>query len=183
MPTESKTIAVEELSQIMRDCTIAIATDYSGLNVSEMGSFRTALRENGIKYKVVKNTLFRIAADQSELPEMKNLIDGPTGIAFGYGEEQVPAKVIANFIKDNRIGMKVKLALLGKQILSSDEIDKLASLPSREELVANLLSQLHGQISGLVFTLNSPLTSAVRVLNAPITGLATVLQGRLQQDS
>ena len=183
MPTESKTIAIKELSQIMKDCTIAISTDYSGLNVSEMGSFRTALRENGIKYRVVKNTLFKIAADESELPEMKSLIDGPTGIAFGYGEEQVPAKVISNFIKDNRLGMKVKVALLGNQILSTDEIEELASLPSKEELIANVLSQLQGQISGLVFTLNNPLASTARILNAPLAGLATVLQERLQQDT
>ena len=62
-----------------------------------------------------------------------------------------------------------------------DEIKQLASLPGKEELVAKLVGQLHGQLAGLVFTLNSPLVGAARVLNAPLTGLATVLQAKADQ--
>ena len=60
MPTEGKAEAIEELKQLMEDCSIAISTDYSGLNVSEISAFRTVLRENGVKFKVVKNTLLKI---------------------------------------------------------------------------------------------------------------------------
>ena len=76
MPTDRKAQDVNSLMEAMKGCTIAISTDYSGLNVSEMSEFRTTLRENGIKYKVVKNTLFKIAADQAEMPAIKDLIDG-----------------------------------------------------------------------------------------------------------
>ena len=183
MPTEAKAEAVEELKQLMEDCSIAISTDYSGLDVSEISAFRTALRENGIQFKVVKNTLLRIAADQKEWPEIKELIDGPTGIAFGYGEEQVPAKVISDFIRDNGIDIEVKAALIGEQTLNPSQIKQLASLPGREELVSKLAGQLHGQLAGLVYTLNSPLVGTARVLNGPIAGLVTVLTGRIQQST
>ena len=181
MPTEAKSEAIDELIELMKNCSIAISTDYSGLNVSDMSNFRTLLRENGIKFKVVKNTLFKIAAEQADWPEMKELIDGQTGIAFGYGDEQSPAKIISNYIKDSGTNIDLKMGLIGTQTLSGDEVKQLASLPGREELVAKLVGQLHGQLAGLVFTLNSPLVGAARVLNAPLTGLATVLQAKAAQ--
>ena len=181
MPTEAKSEAIDELIELMKNCSIAISTDYSGLNVSDMSDFRTLLRENGIKFKVIKNTLFKIAAEQADWPEMMELVDGQTGIAFGYGDEQSPAKIISNYIKDSGTNIDLKMGLIGTQTLSGDEIKQLASLPGREELVAKLVGQLHGQLAGLVFTLNSPLVGAARVLNAPLTGLATVLQAKAAQ--
>lgn len=183
MPTEAKAEAIEELKQLMENCSIVISTDYSGLNVSDMSDFRTVLRENGIQFKVVKNTLLSIAADQKEWPEIKELIDGPTGIAFGYGEEQVPAKVISDFIKDSGIGIEVKAALIGEQSLDPSQVKQLAALPGRDELVSKLAGQLQGQLAGLVYTLNSPLVGTARVLNGPIAGLANVLTGRIQQSA
>ena len=181
MPTEGKAEAIEELKQLMEDCSIAISTDYSGLNVSEISAFRTVLRENGVKFKVVKNTLLKIAADEKEWPEINELIDGRTGIAFGYGEEQVLAKVISDFIRDSGIDIELKAALIGNQSLDTSQIKQLASLPGKDELVSKLVGQLYGQLAGLVYTLNSPLVGTARVLNGPITGLVTVLNGRIQQ--
>ena len=165
MPTEAKISAVEELKQIMEGCSIAISTDYSGTNVPDVNSFRAALRKEGIKYKIVKNTLFKIAADDIGKPEMKELIDGPTGIAFGYGDEQLLAKTIFEFIKKNNIKIVLKTGLMGSDVLSSDQIISLATLPSKEELIAKLVGQLHGQISSLVFVLNAPIVKVVRVLD------------------
>ena len=183
MPTEAKAKAIEELKQLMEDCSIVISTDYSGLNVSDMSDFRTVLRENGIQFKVVKNTLLSIAADQKEWPEIKELIDGPTGIAFGYGEEQVPARVISDFIKNSGIEIEVKAALIGDQSLDPSQVNQLASLPGSDELVSKLAGQLQGQLAGLVYTLNSPLVGTARVLNGPIAGLANVLTGSIQQSA
>ncbi|MFL2756306.1 MAG: 50S ribosomal protein L10 [Dehalococcoidia bacterium] len=166
MPTEAKKNAVEELKQMMEGCSIAIATDYSGTNVSDITMFRTALRNEGIKYKIVKNTLMKIAADDMDKPEMKELIDGPTGIAFGYGDEQSLAKTLFEFIKKNNIKIVLKTGVMGSDILTSEEIVSLATLPSKEELVAKLLGQLHGQISSLVFVINAPIVNIARVLES-----------------
>ena len=69
MPTEKKAALIEDLKECIADCSIAIATDYAGISVSEMSELRTAIRNQGMKFKVVKNTLMKIAADESEWPE------------------------------------------------------------------------------------------------------------------
>ena len=166
----------------MEGCTIAISTDYSGLNVSDMNLLRTALRKNQITYKVVKNTLFKRAADELDRPEMKGLVDGSTGVIFAYGDEQLPAKVISEFIKETGSELKLNLGVVGTQILSADELDQLAKLPGREQLVAKLVGQMHGQLAGLVYVLNSPISGLARVLNGPVSGLTNVLNARVQQN-
>ena len=182
MPTEAKTELIEDLKNCMEGCTIAISTDYSGLNVSDMNLLRARLRKNEIIYKAVKNTLFRRAAEESDRPELKDLVDGATGIIFAYGDEQVPARVISEFINETGSELKLNSGVVGTQILSADELDTLAKLPGREDLVAKLIGQLHGQLSGLVFVLNSPISGFARVLNGPVTGLTYVLNARAQQN-
>ena len=181
MPTDAKTEAIEDLKVAMADCTIAIATDYSGLAVSEMSNLRNSLREQGLKYKVVKNTLLKIAAEQSDWPEMKELVDGPTGIIFGYSEEQIPAKAIVGFIKDSGSDIKIGSGIIGNQLLSTAQIEELSKLPGREELVGKLVTQMQGSISGLVHVLNSPLSGVTRTLNNPLAGFVNVLSGRVKQ--
>ena len=181
MPTDAKIETVEELKMAMKDCTMAIATDYSGLAVSELSELRTSLREKDLKYKVVKNTLLKIAAEQSDWPEMKELVDGPTGIIFGYSEEQVPAKTIVDFIKENKSDIKIGLGVIGNRVLSSTQIEELSKIPSREELIGRLITQMHGSIAGLVYALNSPLSGVTRALNSPLSGLVNVMSSRVQQ--
>ena len=182
MPTEAKAGVIEELKTYMEGCTIAISTDYSGLNVSDMNLLRTTLRNKDITYKVVKNTLFKRAADESDRPELKELVDQNTGIIFGYGDEQIPAKIISEFIKETGSELTINAGVVGTQILSADELDQLAKLPGKDELVAKLIGQLQGQLSGLVFVLNSPISGFARVLNGPVTGLTNVLNARAQQN-
>ena len=183
MPTDRKAEDVDSLMEAMKGCTIAISTDYSGLNVSEMSEFRTTLRKNGITYKVVKNTLFKIAADQAEMPAIKDLIDGTTAIAFGYGDEQIPAKVITKYVKDSGVELKIRNALIGDQAFSPDQLKELAALPGKEELAAKLVGQLQGQLAGLVHVLNNPLVRLARSLNSPSSGLVNVLSSRVKQIS
>ena len=182
MPTEAKAEVIEEIKSCMEGCTIAISTDYSGLNVSDMNLLRRTLRENNITYKVVKNTLFKRAADELDRPELKELVDRSTGVIFAYGDEQLPAKVISEFIKDTGTELKLNSGVVGSQILSADELDQLAKLPGRTELIAKLIGQMHGQISGLVYVLNSPISGFARVLNGPVSGLTNVLNARVQQN-
>ena len=182
MPTEAKAEVIEELKSCMEGCTIAISTDYAGLNVTDMNLLRRTLRENNITYKVVKNTLFKRAADELDRPELKELVDRSTGVIFAYGDEQLPAKVISEFIKDTGTELKLNSGVVGSQILNADELDQLAKLPGRTELVAKLIGQMHGQISGLVYVLNSPISGFARVLNGPVSGLTNVLNARVQQN-
>ena len=182
MPNEKKIQIVEDLKSNIESSSILIAADYTGVNVSEISALRTVLREQGVQFKVVKNTLFKRAADELDRPELKELVDRSTGVIFAYGDEQLPAKVISEFIKDTGTELKLNSGVVGSQILSADELDQLAKLPGRTELIAKLIGQMQGQISGLVYVLNSPISGFARVLNGPVTGLTNVLNARVQQN-
>ena len=171
MPTDKKRKQVEDLMQRLQRFRIAVATNPTGLSVSAITELRRRLRERGIEYKVVKNRLALIAADQSGKPEFKELLEGPTAIAFGYDEEvQDVAKVLSEYIRATRSPLQLRSGLLDGQVLTPQQIQVLASLPSKNELISKLLGQLQ-----------SPITGLVNVLSAPMRGLATTLQRRVEQ--
>lgn len=165
MPTARKEQQVTALQKRISESTIAIATDYTGMSVADMTDLRKSLRVQGVDFRVVKNTLTYIAADTAGRPQFKEIVKGPTGVAFGYGEVVEPAKALTDFIRENRSVLKVRGALMGDRTLSATEVEALGKLPSKDELIARLAGQLQGGIAGLVY-----------VLSAPITGLATVLK-------
>ena len=86
MPTPQKEKVVENLKKRMADSTIAVSTDYSGMSVGETNDLRKALRTNNVEYVIVKNTLAHLAADSADKSQLKEIITGPTGLVFGYGE-------------------------------------------------------------------------------------------------
>ena len=170
MPTERKVQAVQDMQEWLDGATIVISTDYAGLPVTDMTALRRALRERDVRYKVVKNTLAYIAADNVGKPELKEIIQGPSAIAFGYGEPTDPAKALADFIRDTRSPLEIRGAVLDGRVLDGEQVQQLANLPSKDELISQMLARMQSPISGLV-----------NVLNGPIAGLARVLQGRIDQ--
>jgi large subunit ribosomal protein L10 len=165
LPTQAKVDEVEEIRKLMADSTVAIAADYTGLPVSAMTELRRTLRQNNVKFRVVKNRLARLAADAAEQPEAKIIIEGPTGLAFGFGDPVEPARALKQYVVANRSALQVRGGVLDGRALSADEVDELASLPPKDELVALLLNRVQSPIYGLA-----------NVLNAPIAGLARALQ-------
>lgn len=170
MPTDRKVQAVRDITEWLDGATIVISTSYTGLPVADLTSLRRTLREKEIRYKVVKNTLAYIAAENAGRPELKEIIQGPSAIAFGYGEPTDPAKALSEFIRETRSPLKIHGAVLDGRVLDGGQVEQLASLPSKDELVAQMLSRMQSPIAGLV-----------NVLNGPISGLARVLQGRIDQ--
>ena len=168
MPTERKIQAVQDMTGWLDGATIVISTSYTGLPVPEMTALRRALREKEVRYKVVKNTLAYIAADNVGQPELKEIIQGPSAIAFGYGEPTDPAKALSEFIRETQSGLEIRGAVLDGKVLDAEQVQQLANLPGKDELVAQMLARMQSPISGLV-----------NVLNGPIAGLARVLQGHI----
>ena len=164
MPNEKKIQIVEDLKSNIESSSILIAADYTGVNVSEISALRTVLREQGVQFKVVKNTLALIAADQAGSAKLKELIEGPTSFVFGFDDPVEPVRVLTNFIKNSNSAVKVRGALMGDSLLTTEEVDYMASLPDRPTLLSRLLGQLQAPITGLA-----------TVLNAPTQGLATLL--------
>jgi len=170
VPTDKKRQQVQELQQKIANCRIAIATDYRGLPVNEITDLRRRLREKGIEYRVVKNRLMLIAADLAGKAEFRQLLEGPTGIVFGYGDPLEPAKALDEYIKETRSALGVRAAVMDGRLLTGSDVRALAMVPSMEALMGQLLAQIQ-----------SPLVRLVGVLSTPARSLATVLQRRVDQ--
>jgi large subunit ribosomal protein L10 len=170
MSREKKTEIIESLQGLFSRCSVAILTDYRGQSANEMTELRRRLRELGIEYKVVKNTLARFAAQRSGREELFGLLDGPVAIAFGYGDIIEPAKALATYIEDSKAVMSIKGGFLPDRLLTKEEVVTLSALPAKEVLLAMVVGGVQGPISALVGQLASPMM-----------GLIAGLQARIQQ--
>ena len=181
MPTKKKMDMVEELKDKFSRCTIAVATDYTNLPMNTLTDLRQRMREKDIEYRVVKNTLTYIAADSSGRPEIKEIVQGPTALAFGYKEPEVVAKALDEYIRVNRSSLTIRGAVLDGRKLSREEVVTLSHLPPKSELVAQLLGQMQSPLASLVGQLQAPIARLLTVLNGPLASLTTVLQQRAEQ--
>ena len=170
MIKEKKIAIINSLADELSRSTIVIATNYQGLTAKEMAGLRRALADTAIGYHVVKNTLTRFAAQRVGKERVMSIIEGPTALAFGYDDVVKPAKVLNQYIKATGSAMRIRGGLLGERVLSADEVVNLASLPSKEVLVSQLIAQLQ-----------APLLSLHNIINSPLQGLWNVLQARIQK--
>jgi large subunit ribosomal protein L10 len=170
MPSEKKAKVIDNLEQVFSRCSIGILTDYRGLKAIEITVLRRRLREAGVDYKVVKNTLARIAARKVGREELAGLFDGPVAVAFGYGDIVAPAKVLAGYIQTTKSAMSIKGGFLPERVLTSAEIITLSTLPPTKVLIARVLAEMQ-----------RPIVALLGYLNAPMQGLVGVLQARIQQ--
>jgi len=170
MPTQRKVESVEELAQKLSRSTVVISTGYRGLTVAEMTELRRQLRQRGIEYHVVKNTLARLAGQKAGWPALEQLLEGPTALAFGYGEISEPVVALNEYRRATKSALTIQGALLHQRVLSAGEVALLATLPPRQVLVARLVGSLQ-----------LPMASLLSVLNANLTGLVGVLQARVRQ--
>jgi len=171
MRREKKEEAVRQLAEKISRCNIAIATDYRGLSVAQMTELRRRLRQVEVEYRVIKNTLARFAAAQAGKEALNQIIEGPTAVAFGYGDAAEPAKALLDYVRSSKVDLKIRGGLLAQRVLSAAEVASLATLPSREALIAKLLGGLKGNLYALVQVLNATQASLVRVLNARVQQL------------
>ena len=164
MARPEKEAVVKELTDKFGTAKSLVITDYLGLNVAEMTELRSKLREAGVEFKVVKNTLATIAANDVEMEEMTEYFSGPTAIAFGEDDAVSPAKVLVEFAKDHEV-LEIKAGLLNGEIISKEKVESLAEIPSREELLAKAFASMKAPLSGLVNVLQGNIRGLVQVLN------------------
>ncbi len=170
MSREKKAQIIDSLQEVFSQCSIGVLTDYRGLSAPEMTNLRRRLRESGIEYKVVKNTLARFAAERAGKEELLSFFEGPVAIAFGYGDITEPARALANYIETSKATMSIKGGFLPDRLLTSEDVATLSTLPSREILLAKVLGGMQ-----------SPISALVSHLTAPMRGIIGVLQARIQQ--
>lgn len=162
MPTQKKIDAVAEMKERLSRCKVAVATKYSGINVAQATELRTKLRNSGVTFKVYKNTLARIALRECGVEKAADFMVGPTAWAFS-DDPVAPAKLLTDYAKDVPFIQIVGGVLEGKPV-SAAQVQALASLPSQNQLIAQVVG-----------TIAMPLRNLVGVLNAPLRDLASVL--------
>ncbi len=183
MPTERKIQQVAELRDRIERSEIVIAAEYRGLKVNEMVELHRAMRAaEDVEIRVVKNRIFKIAAEEAKRPEMAELVDGPTAIIFGYGDVSAAAKAATAYKKEANNDFAMRLGVMGTQLLSAADLDALATLPSKPELLGMLAGALQGPVAQFVGLLNNLKPHApVRLLNDSFATLAGLLDARAEQ--
>lgn len=171
MPTQAKIDRVAELKEKMERCSIALTAGYSGIPVNDMTDLRRRMRDAGVEFIVVKNTLVNLAAQEANVPHFSEIVEGPTAIAFGYDDPVDTAKAVNDYIRATRSPLAIHGAILGTgPTLPRNEVERLASLPPKPQMVANLLGQIQ-----------SPISRLLGVLNGPLQNLGGLLQARINQ--
>ena len=170
MPREKKAQIIDRLQEVFSKCSIGILTDYRGLSVPQITDLRRKLKEAGIEYKVVKNTLARFAAERAGKDELAGFFVGPVAVALGYGDITEPARVLADYIGTSKASLSVKGGFLGDSVLSVEDVMTLSTLPSRELLLAKVVGGM--QI---------PIMALLGCLTTPMRGFMGILQARIQQ--
>ena len=170
MPTEKKEQIVESLRDTLARSTVAILTDYRGLTTSELSDLRRKLREAKLEYRVVKNSLAQLAARQAGMDDLAGSFQGPVALTIGYGEAPDAAKTLTEYIRVTKSILSIKGGFLEDRVLSPQEVESLAKLPSREVLISQVLAGMQSPIYGLV-----------NVLAGTVRGIMGVLQARIKQ--
>ncbi len=166
MKREEKQQLVNELHEKFSTATVAILTEFNGLSVSEMTELRQKLR--GVKGElcVVKNTLARRAVEGTSMAATQDAFQGPIAVTFGYADPVAPAKILKEFVDKRTEKIKIKIGVVEGQVLDSKDLKRVASLPKKEVLIADLIGRMQSPISGLVGGLQGILRKFVYTLSA-----------------
>jgi large subunit ribosomal protein L10 len=165
MPTAKKEATIDELRERIAGTKNLFFTNYAGLTVQEMKKLRTELRKDGSTYGVVKNTLFKRAASDELASQLDGILAGPTGVVFAGDDPVAPAKALKTF-SDQTKPVEVKAAYIDGKLVDAAQVQALAALPPKQELLARLVGSLSSPITGLVRVLSGNQSGLVRVLNA-----------------
>lgn len=165
MNRDNKEQVVAELAEKLASAKATFLADYRGLNVEQLNKLRSELRAAGVEYRVVKNTLLRLAAQGTGAAALDPFLEGPTAIAIAGQDPVAPAKILSEFAKTNA-KFELKGGALEGKTLSVEDVKALAELPSREQLLAMMLGSLNAPATNFVGVLAAIPRSLVQVLAA-----------------
>jgi large subunit ribosomal protein L10 len=166
MPTDTKRQAVTELAELLRSSSAIGVADYRGLKVAEMQAVRRTLRDNGVRLTVAKNRLLKIAADEADRAELKPMLDGPTALATIEGDEAAMAKALTEALRPYSRVVTVRGGMLGSTAIDAGQLNRLATLPSRDVLLGKIAGGMAAPIAGMANVLAGNLRAMANVLHA-----------------
>lgn len=170
MPTPRKVAMLAEIKDRMERASVAISADVRGLTVAQLTDLRRALRPANSEVNIVKNTLAAMAATQAGRPEMAELLTGPTALAIGFGDPVAPVKALTEHLRARRMTLEIHGGWLEGKILTRAEVESLATLPSKEQMIADVVGKLQ-----------SPLYNFAGLLQASIRNFAGLVEARAKQ--
>ena len=170
MPTAEKTAAIEELRQTFDGATAIFLADFTGLDVESLTNLRRKCRENGVKLEVVKNTLAVKAAKAPQLDELATHFRGPTAVAVSEDDPTSPARVLLDFRKDHE-KLEVKLGFVEGRVLNPQEVKALATLPTRDQLISQVMQLAMAPTQNLVWAIKDTVGRLVRTVDAVRDGM------------
>ena len=164
MPSQKNIDEVKYLTDKLERASAIYFTDYLGLDVDSITKLRSEFFHASVEFKVTKNTLLKLAAENMKIKGLDDYLVGSTAIAISFNEPTSPAKVLKSFMKEHD-KPEVKAILFDGEVLEGSEYKKFASLPSKDELLTKFVIMLNSPMTNLVRTLSSPIGSLVNVLN------------------
>ena len=159
MPSEKilqqKQEAVAALTEKLKNAAAGVLVDYKGINVADDTKLRKELREAGVEYAVVKNTLLRFAAKEVGYDALDSVLEGTTALALSDGDQVVAAKILTKYAEDSKGKFVVKAGFVDGGVIDAAKVAELGKLPNREALLSMLCSALQGNLRGLAVALNA----------------------------
>ena len=162
---EAKQAIIAELSHVAQTSVSVVSADYRGLSAEQMTQLRAKARDGGVVMRVYRNTLARRAVEDTQFACLKETLVGPLVLMFSVEEPGAAARVLRDFVKVHK-ALEVKALALGGQLLSADQLEAVASLPSRDEALAKLAATAKAPVSQMVRTVKEPIAQLVRVMAA-----------------
>ncbi len=181
MPTQRKIDLVEELKQIIGRASITVGADYRGLRVQEMDQMRRRLRASSVEVRVIKNSLLRLAADQAEIPDLMQIIEGPTALVLSYDDPTEAAKAVIEYARSAPPTFTIRGAFMDGQVVSAEDLKALVLLPPRPVMLAQLAGQLQSPLATFAGLLESPLQELSSLLQSALSELPGLIEARAKQ--
>ncbi|UCC25226.1 MAG: 50S ribosomal protein L10 [Gemmatimonadales bacterium] len=166
MDRNEKETFVAEFRERLDRSSVVYLTDFTGLNVKSMTDLRQKLKDTGAEYLVAKNRLVKRALEGTDLPELGDALTGPSGVIFGYDDVVTTAKVLSEFAKAHDDRPAFKLGVLDNKILDPAQLDRLAKLPPREQLLAELAGAFEAPMAALAGALEAKMQEMAGLLDA-----------------
>jgi large subunit ribosomal protein L10 len=165
MNKDEKQEIVDQVREMIDGASAIYLTDFSGISVADINNIRNEFRKEGVKYKVIKNTLFKRAIDElGKYDKFAGHLEGMTGFAFASKNPVAPAKIIKTYFdKQQKLGLKA--CYIEDQYYDGKQLNVLATLPSKAELVAGILGSLSSPASGIVGAINAVIRELVSVVD------------------
>ncbi|RMH11629.1 MAG: 50S ribosomal protein L10 [Gemmatimonadetes bacterium] len=166
MNRDQKTAFVADFRDKVKRAPVMYVTDFTGLDVKSMTQLRRTLKEAGAEYLVVKNRLAKLALEDLGAEELFDSLQGPSGVVLGYEGVVEPAKALADFAKEHEDKPVFKAGFLDDKVLTADEVVRLAKLPPREQLLAELAGAMQAPLAALAGALEAKLQEMAGLLDA-----------------